>query len=79
MDPEEQLHVMRAMREAGLSMLGICHSHPDSPAYPSEKDIRLAVYDETAYLVVSFADQEPHIEAFSIVGGAVTPVVVKRV
>lgn len=78
MDPEELFRVMRSMREAGLTMLGICHSHPDSPAYPSEKDIRLAYYEDAVHLIVSFSDQHPAVAAFRIAAGEVSPVDLRR-
>jgi proteasome lid subunit RPN8/RPN11 len=42
----------RAARNAGLSMVGIYHSHPDSPARPSEYD-RDHAWPWYSYLIVS--------------------------
>jgi proteasome lid subunit RPN8/RPN11 len=44
MEPKEQFTVMKEMREQGLEMVAIYHSHPYSDIYPSQKDIRLAFY-----------------------------------
>jgi len=74
MDPPEQFQVMRSMRESGTEMIGICHSHPDGPAYPSEQDIRLAVYEDVAYLIVSFAGGRISVRVFRIEAGTVTAV-----
>jgi proteasome lid subunit RPN8/RPN11 len=67
MDPKEQLAAVRDMRANGLSPLGNWHSHPESPARPSEEDKRLA-YDPTVnYLILSLMDQgEPVLKAFDI-------------
>ena len=42
----------RAARNAGLSMVGIYHSHPDSPARPSDYD-RDHAWPWYSYLIVS--------------------------
>ncbi len=44
----------RAARKAGLLMVGIYHSHPDSPARPSEYD-RDHAWPWYGYLIVSVA------------------------
>ena len=44
MDPKEQLKAIKDMRANGLTPLGNWHSHPETPARPSQEDIRLA-YD----------------------------------
>jgi proteasome lid subunit RPN8/RPN11 len=67
MDPKEQLAAVKDMRANGLTPLGNWHSHPESPARPSEEDKRLA-YDPTAsYLILSLMDiEEPVLKAFAI-------------
>jgi len=67
MDPKEQLHVFKKMRELKAGMLGIFHSHVASPASPSQKDIRLAFYPEVSYLIVSLSDKnKPVLKSFRI-------------
>ena len=67
MDPKEQLQVFKKMRQAGLEMRGIFHSHVASEAAPSQKDVRLAFYPEMSYLIVSLADrQKPVLRSFRI-------------
>ncbi len=67
MDPKEQLRVFKAMREGGVEMRGIFHSHVTSEAYPSQKDVRLAFYPEVSYLIVSLSDMEkPVLRSFRI-------------
>jgi len=53
MDPKEQLQVMKRLRQAQQDMLAIYHSHTASAAYPSPVDVTLAVYPETASVLIS--------------------------
>lgn len=46
--------------------VGVYHSHPRSPAEPSQTDINLAEYPEYLYLIVSLAG-EPDVRAWRIV------------
>jgi proteasome lid subunit RPN8/RPN11 len=50
--------------------VAVYHSHPRSPAEPSEQDRNLAQYPHWIYLIVSLAD-EPHVRAWRIVDGRV--------
>lgn len=67
MDPKEQLAAVKDMRANKLTPLGNWHSHPESPARPSEEDKRLA-YDPTVnYLILSLMNiDEPVLKAFDI-------------
>jgi proteasome lid subunit RPN8/RPN11 len=66
LDSKEQFRVMKDMRTESLSMVAIYHSHPSSPAYPSQTDVRLASFEDSAYVIVSLLEQEPTVRAFSI-------------
>ena len=67
MDPKEQLAVFKQMRNFGLEISGIFHSHVASEAVPSQKDIRLAFYPEVSYLIVSLSDmKKPVLRSFKI-------------
>ncbi|QXE92141.1 M67 family metallopeptidase [Geomonas subterranea] len=75
MDPKEQFAVVKAMRAAGEEMLVIYHSHPESPARPSQEDIRLALTPNVCHLIVSLENrEEPVAKAFRIAAGVVEPV-----
>jgi proteasome lid subunit RPN8/RPN11 len=74
MEPKEQFTVMKEMREQRLEMIAIYHSHPCSDAYPSPKDINLAFYEDSLYVIVSFIYKEPVIKAFEIKEGKVSEV-----
>ena len=50
--------------------VGIYHSHPKSPAEPSQTDINLAQYPHWLYLIVSLAG-EPAVRAWRISDGRV--------
>uniref|UniRef100_UPI00262F529E M67 family metallopeptidase n=1 Tax=Geobacter sp. TaxID=46610 RepID=UPI00262F529E len=66
MDPKEQFAVVKELRKQGLAMLAIYHSHPESPARPSEEDIRLALTPGVSYVIVSLAGAEPDVKSFRI-------------
>jgi len=70
MDPKEQLKVMKEIRNSGLSMIGIYHSHLESESYPSSHDVKLAFYPEASYVIVSIKDN-PVIRSFKIVKGRI--------
>ena len=63
--PEDLFAAMRRIRETNQSLLGIYHSHPRSPAYPSAADVEMAFYPEAVYFIISL---EPQIDlrAFKI-------------
>jgi proteasome lid subunit RPN8/RPN11 len=70
-DPAEQFQVVREVRKGGLSILANYHSHPESPARPSQEDIRLAYDPEISYLIVSMAAEQPDVRSFIIRNGVV--------
>ncbi len=65
-DPSEQFTVVRKVKEAGTEIIANYHSHPKSPARPSEEDIRKAYDPDILYLIISLADKKPHIKAYKI-------------
>jgi len=73
MEPKEQFAVVKDLRAKGKSMLAIYHSHPETPARPSEEDIRLALTPDVSYVIISLAGETPDIKSFLITGGIVTP------
>lgn len=67
MEPKEQFKVFKEMRETGLELLGIYHSHVSTRAYPSFHDVEMAFYPEALYLIISLKDfNHPDIKAFEI-------------
>jgi [CysO sulfur-carrier protein]-S-L-cysteine hydrolase len=83
MDPEEQFRVMKDIREAGLAMLGMFHSHPAGHAYPSSVDVERAYwpgthlpnYPSAVYVIVSLLDRaSPVARGFMIEEGTVSEI-----
>jgi proteasome lid subunit RPN8/RPN11 len=74
MEPKEQFAVVKDLRSKGLSMLAVYHSHPETPARPSEEDIRLALTPGVSHIIISLADpQLPVVKSFKIDQGQVDP------
>ncbi len=70
-DPEEQFNVLKQARNEGLEIMANYHSHPATPARPSQEDIRLAYDPAISYFIVSLAGN-PTIRSFKIKNGVVT-------
>ncbi len=71
--PEDLFAVMRRIRESGQVLLGIYHSHPRSPAYPSAADVEMAFYPEALYFIMSL-DPRTVLRAFRIEGAKIETV-----
>lgn len=72
MEPGEQLRVFKEMRNSGIEMSGIYHSHSKSPAYPSPRDCEMAYYPEAVYLIISLKDfNNPEVRVFKIIEGKI--------
>ena len=69
--PAEQFQVLRSARAEGLDILANYHSHPATPARPSQEDIRLAFDPNILYVIVSLADITPVVKAYRIISGVV--------
>ena len=70
MIPEEQFAAAKQMREKGLRMEVIWHSHPATPPRMSEEDLRLAYTPDVAYGVLSLASPDgPVFRAFEVEDG----------
>jgi proteasome lid subunit RPN8/RPN11 len=76
-DAMDQLRAMREMDDQGLELIGIFHSHPRTPSYPSATDVARSrmpgttdpLYPGVAYLIVSLEDPaRPYVRAFRLDG-----------
>ncbi len=72
-DPKEQFATVKSARAEGLEIYAVYHSHPATPARPSQEDIRLAYDPNISYVIVSLAEGKQDVKAFHIRDGAVTP------
>ncbi|MDH5719623.1 MAG: M67 family metallopeptidase [Spirochaetia bacterium] len=66
MNPKEQFRAVKDAREKGYEILSCYHSHPETPARPSEEDIKLAYDSKIIYLIISLAGQNQEMKAFEI-------------
>jgi proteasome lid subunit RPN8/RPN11 len=67
-DPMELHKLERAARSAGEAVVGFFHSHPDSPARPSQTDLAWA-WPVYSYVIVSVASGIPgETNSFELVG-----------
>ncbi len=82
LDSQEQLSVTTDMASRGLKLVGIYHSHPDSPPIPSLTDIKRAYFPgtkepnfpEAVYMIVGLSGDEPEVNAFFILGSEIQKV-----
>ncbi len=67
-DPVEHYGALRHADRNGWDIVGVYHSHPSSPAYPSRRDVAHALDPEWLYLIVG---PGPAVRAFRIRSGRV--------
>lgn len=65
MDAKEQFAAVKNMREKNLKLLGNFHSHPATPARPSDEDKRLVFDTSLSYLILSLAESTPTLKSFN--------------
>jgi len=65
-DPQEQFDAFKKTQKEGLRLISVYHSHPETPARPSEEDIRLAFDPNVSYIIVSLAGEVPDMKSFII-------------
>lgn len=70
-DPKEQFRTVKEIRNMGLKVLAVYHSHPETPARPSEEDIRLAYDPEVSYVIISLCKEKEDVKSFRIRKGQV--------
>jgi proteasome lid subunit RPN8/RPN11 len=72
LDPLEQVKAFEEIDRLSLKLLGVYHSHPHHPSYPSGLDIQQAFYPDTAFFIISLLDyNNPQVKAYKICGGKV--------
>lgn len=79
-DPEQQFKAFRRIWREKKKLLGIYHSHPQSEAFPSVKDKKMAFYPEVIYIIVSLQNfSSPEMRGFRIKDGKVTEEKIKSI
>lgn len=64
-NPRDMLRAFRAMRECGLELLAVYHSHPLSRSVPSARDLAENTYGETVvHLIVGLAGPVPEVRGW---------------
>lgn len=75
MDSTEQLKRARDIRDAGLKIICIYHSHPSSSAYPSQTDIMrsywpgdsdMPTYPEASYMIIGPVNGDTEVKVFKL-------------
>src|SRR4030066_420377 len=78
MDPKEQLKCEKEIKDSGLKVIGIYHSHPSMQAYPSQTDVMRAywpgdpdmpIYPDIGYMIIGPVDDDIKIRVFKINSG----------
>lgn len=71
-DPQELFHIYQEITAKGWDILGVYHSHTHTEGYPSATDVRLALWPDSLYFIVSLQDPfHPQIRAFYIKEGKI--------
>lgn len=73
MDPTEQFAAARDFRAEGLTIRAVYHTHPETAAYPSAEDIKLAYDPALSYVIISLAEPTPNTHSFIIKKAKVVP------
>ncbi len=72
--PQEQLKLFEEIERDSIEMIAIYHSHPDSVAFPSETDVKMAFYPNVASIIISLKEKDnPGVKAFRIDKEAIQP------
>jgi proteasome lid subunit RPN8/RPN11 len=66
-DGAEQYRIQSQIEDQGWDLGAIYHSHTRSAPYPSQTDINLAFYPDSAYLIIGVVGPQPEVRAFRIV------------
>jgi [CysO sulfur-carrier protein]-S-L-cysteine hydrolase len=71
-DPRDHVRAIRESRARQLDVVGFYHSHPRSPAYPSETDVAESGYAGALHLIVGIGAQGAESRLFRIDDESVT-------
>jgi proteasome lid subunit RPN8/RPN11 len=66
-NPRDMLAAHRSMREQGLELLAIYHSHPTTTPVPSARDLEQNAYgNDVLHLIVSLASVQPALRVWRL-------------
>jgi proteasome lid subunit RPN8/RPN11 len=72
--PKEQLRVFEEMDKESMEMIAIYHSHPHTIPFPSETDVKMALYPEVSSIIISLKEENnPVVKGFLIREEAIYP------
>ncbi|PJF40094.1 MAG: M67 family peptidase [Chloroflexi bacterium] len=71
MDEQILAKTLLRFHRAGLELVAVYHSHPQSGAIPSSSDIAESHYPEAAYLIVSLKERQPFFKAWQIANATI--------
>ena len=64
-NPRDLFDAFRAMRNEGVELLAIYHSHPSSDPVPSRRDIERNTYgDSVVHVIVGLPNAEPEVRGW---------------
>jgi proteasome lid subunit RPN8/RPN11 len=67
-DPRGHMDAVRRARALDLDVIGFYHSHPHSPAHPSERDLAEAAYPGLLMMIVSVQSADADVRLFRLAG-----------
>ncbi len=60
---------LQAIHAAGLRWQGVLHTHPVTPAFPSQADVAGWHYPRLSYWILSFAGEQSELNVYQMVDG----------
>ena len=63
-DPQDHIRALRDGRGRGLAVIGFYHSHPHSPADPSDADRAEVTYPDHLHLIVGLMGERADVRLF---------------
>ncbi len=70
--PKSMFSAFKDMREKGIELLAIYHSHPTSPPMPSKTDLERNFYPDAVHVIVSLLPNPPEMRAWRLEGDRFT-------
>ncbi len=67
-DPKSMFAAVRDMRESGLDILAVYHSHPTSAPVPSRIDLQRNYSPDVVNMIISLKNAKPQIRAWWLTG-----------